>query len=188
MVAKLRIDLAQGVIEVEGPEDLVRSIYDDFKENVHTPSKAALNAKTTAGDTQPRPTPSQSQGGERRKGAGKQALPKVVSDLDLSGAGKVERLREFFGTFKSSTNFERNLIFVYYLTQKLKINGITPDHVFTCYRDVPGIKAPGALRQSLLDTSREKGWLNTSDMNGIEITVPGINYLEHDLPRNETAK
>lgn len=29
-------------------------------------------------------------------------------------------------------------------------------HVYTCYRNIPGLKVPKALRQSLLDTESSK--------------------------------
>ena len=104
----------------------------------------------------------------------------MLSDLDLSGGGKVERLKDYFAKYSTNSNLVRNLIFVYYLQNELKISGITIDHVFTCYRDV-GVKVPGALQQSLWDT-RKKGWLDTKNSEDIKVTVHGLNYLEHDLP------
>jgi hypothetical protein len=104
----------------------------------------------------------------------------------LSGQGKVERLKDFYAKFEPKTNMERNLIFVYYLKQKLELETVTTDHVFTCYRDISGIKAPEALRQSLIDTASRRGWLDTEDSDDIQITIPGVNYLEHDMAKKTT--
>jgi len=79
-------------------------------------------------------------------------------------------------------NLERNLVFIYYLQQKMGLKNITIDHVFTCYRDI-GVKVPKALQQSLWDTTNRKGWLDTSSSDNITVTVPGLNYIEHDLKK-----
>ena len=71
---------------------------------------------------------------------------------------------------------------MYYLQHKIEISTITPDHVFTCYRDV-GVKVPAALVQSLRDTANRRGWLDTANTNDLKVTTPGMNYLEHDLPK-----
>ena len=36
MNTKIRIDLAQGIIEAEGNEDFVKIIYNDFKEKIQS--------------------------------------------------------------------------------------------------------------------------------------------------------
>ena len=109
-----------------------------------------------------------------------------MKDLDLSPKGDTESLRDFYAHYLPKTNFEKNLIFVYWLQQIAGMSGITEDHVFTCYRSIPGIKAPVALYQSLIDTSNRRGWLNTTSTDDIKVTVPGMNYLEHDLPRADS--
>jgi hypothetical protein len=180
---RIRIDLAQGIVEAEGSEEFVRSIYDDFRSsledqttekasraNSQTKKKGATKKKGSGGRTK-----------TKRSGAGR-GSPSIVKDLDLSGGGKKQKLRDFYNKFKPSSNFEKNLIFVYYLTQELGMTGVTVDHVFTCYRDIPGIKAPTALQQSLWDTTNRRGWLDTASSEDIKVTVPGINYLEHDMP------
>jgi hypothetical protein len=114
-------------------------------------------------------------------------MPKLLKDLDLSGKGKHQRLKDFFNQYEVKTNFERNLIFVYYLNQILEISEVTVDSVFTCYREISTIKAPGALRQSLIDTSHNRGWIDTQDMDSISVTIVGINYIEHDMAKKVDA-
>lgn len=191
--AKLKIDLTHGVIDVEGSEDFVLAVYKDFKEKLdrlrapapakqphgegstgaHTNQQAAAPAKAAAGGSKP-------------KRSGK-PTPTIVKDLDLSGGGNCERLKDFYAKYETKTNFERNLVFIYYLQHKLGMSGIKVDHVFSCYRDVPGVKAPEALRQSLLDTSNRRGWLDTSDTEDIKVSIAGVNFLEHDMPKKGSA-
>ncbi|MCH7752087.1 MAG: hypothetical protein IH898_08035 [Planctomycetes bacterium] len=113
---------------------------------------------------------------------------KLVPDLDLSGRGGKEALRKVYAQFKPITNQERILIFMHYLTEELGVSSLNADHVFTCYRHVPGLKAPLAMRQSLIDTASRKSWLDTSDMDDIAVTTAGINYLEHDMPKADPAE
>lgn len=186
IAAKLKIDLLHGLIDVEGSEDFVLAVYKDFKEKIgqqnHSQTKPSYEPIT---HNQPSPptiktstksisTP------QKTKKTNKLALS-LVKDLDLSGAGKCERLKDFYTLYSTKTNYEKNLIFVYYLQHKLEITDINVDHVFTCYREISSIKMPGALRQSLIDTSSGKGWFDTSNMDNIKVTVKGMNHIEHDM-------
>lgn len=198
MTTKLRMDLGQGVIEAEGSEEFVKSLYADFKEQL---ASARVPPKSPAPTGhQPPAAPLQSDARESSRKPAKKAAKKapangagkpkkraalgIVKDLDLS-RGKNGRLKEFYAKYEVKTNFERNLVFVYYMEHELGLEGITCDHVFTCYRDV-GAKLPTALKQSLADTSSRAGWLDTSDMGNIRVSTPGVNHLEHDLPRKAT--
>lgn len=187
--AKLRIDLAQGLIEVEGPDTLVRTIYDDFKEHlgkIRTPSQ--INASkgvdgsgvTNSGrDNKAKESAPAGDGTKSRKRKPRESQV-IVKELDLT-KGKTGNLKEFYNRYEVKTNFDKNVIFVYYLQHELGLNGITDNHIFTCYRNVQ-TKLPGSFRQSLFDTAR-KGWLDTADMNNIELSTQGLNYLEHDLQK-----
>lgn len=42
MTTKLHINISQGIIDVEGDPDLVRAIYDDFKDQLLDLSPVAL--------------------------------------------------------------------------------------------------------------------------------------------------
>ena len=42
---------------------------------------------------------------------------------------------------------------------------------------------PNNLYQSLVDTKRKKGWIESSDMNNITVTISGENYVEQDLKK-----
>ncbi len=183
---KLKIDLAQGILEVEGDSSFVQLIYSDFKEQL-AGSPSGESPKRVRSKKRERPTPSTppKAGKIAKKKSGGSSSGAIVKDLDLSGAGKTKRLKDFHGEYKAKNNYDHNLIFVYYLQHKLGIEDITIDHIFTCYRDV-GVKVPGALQQSLWDTSNRKGWLDTSTAENITVSVSGMNFLEHDMPKKES--
>ncbi|MDO9166741.1 MAG: hypothetical protein Q7U13_11605 [Rhodoferax sp.] len=188
--AKLRIDLSQGQLEVEGSDQLVREIYADFKDQLSgsksSPPVRSTNASSNPTSSKPNgETVNQKSSGKKRSNSGS-PQPSMVKDLDLSGkARNVERLKDFHASFTINSNLERNLVFIYYLQHRIEVSPITPDHVFTCYRDV-GVKVPAALVQSLRDTSNRRGWLDTANTNDLKVTTPGMNHLEHDLPKAKT--
>jgi hypothetical protein len=108
----------------------------------------------------------------------------VVKDLSLKKDGSTPSLRDFYAQKSPKTFSEQNAVFVYYLNRMKDIPGISPSHVFTCYKEVSA-RVPGAFYQSLVDTARIKGWIDTGDTDHLRITTVGENFVEHDLPRNE---
>lgn len=182
MTTKIRIDLIKGIVEADGTEQFVQKIYNDFKNKLaeaqassHTPARKHAprrKVKKTTSEETPKKVKSR-QAGKR--------VQKIVNDLDLSKKNKNESLRDFYSRYAPSSNMERNLLFVYFLEITAKEKPITIDHVFTCYRSIKKLKVPTSLEQSLIDTSRLKGWIDTSSLEDLKLTVPGINHLEHDM-------
>lgn len=185
-MTKLKIDLNNGLFEVEGEESFVKSIYQDYKDHILSndfippsapptpePEKKTSGKKTSKGKS----TPSKS--GNKRKES-----YQVVKDLDLSSKGGKQDLKSFYAAKKPGNGMEKNAVFVYYLQRIANVNGINADHVYSCYKNV-GEKVPGALRQSLIDTSSRKGTIDTKSMDNITITTQGENLVELDLPPKE---
>lgn len=184
---KIRIDLDQGIVEAEGSETFVKSVYHDFKQVLSTrvlpkaptvPKPKARKAPKQDPETQPTP-----KGKGRKK---KRPSPSLVKDLDLRPNGK-EALGDFFSRYEPKSNFEKNLIFIYWLREIADVPVINVNHVYTCYREIP-VSAPKAFYQSLIDTSNKKGWIDTADIADIKVTVGGVNYFNHNLSEAAEAK
>lgn len=187
MSTKLKVDVFTGLLEVEGSEEFVRLIYEDFKDRLISksggpeevqpaPEPEKSNPKTTKLKKSP------SNGASVSKARPKKA-PEFLKNLDLSGPGDSPSLKVFFSSYEHKTNYERNLIFVHYLKEILGIEKVNLDHVFTCYRNV-GQKIPKALEQSLRDTSKDKGWVDIDDLEDIKVPVAGFNHLTHDMEKS----
>lgn len=188
--AKLRIDLSQGLIEVEGSEAFILELYGDFKDrfsSITLPAPATSETKPPQASPPPiqeisPPVPAkksvQPVSRAKTKRSGKEE-PKFLGDLDLS-IGSLGRLKEFHARYLAKTNYEHNLIFVYYLKEGTGLDEVSEDHIFTCYRTVQ-VKIPGALRQSLIDT-KTKGWI-VVEGGSVRLTTAGRNHLEHDLAK-----
>ena len=194
---KLKIDLGSGLVEVEGSEAFVREVYSDFRESLSSGPKPDTAVKELAGGAAQSAgaAKAKKENGQRSSGkkAGRTAVAKQGStlsidrDLVLSGAKGKESLATFCSKHSTSRNQERNVVFVYYLTDVLELNPVTANHVYTCYRDMPNVKIPGNLVASLRkDSGRRNGWLTGDFLNDIRLTERGRNFVEHDLkPRAE---
>jgi hypothetical protein len=183
---KLKIDSTAGIIEVEGDDDFVKEVYKDYKESL------TANAKSHAARREPSQVRVDGQqntsAGAKKKGKPKsQATPEYLHDLEAKlDSGKV-KLKDFYGERYPTIGFEQNAIFVYFLEKILKVQNISVDHVFTCYKYLDQ-KPPSALRQSLIDTNNKKKWLNTSSMTDIKITAKGENVVLYELTENPDEK
>jgi hypothetical protein len=186
-MARLRIDAAAGILEVEGDEPFVREIYADFKDKLPGRGSLADDAGSGAAKTiQNNMQKVEEQPRRRGKGAGSGARESYIlnKQLDLRANGKVS-LKEFYDQKAPKTAVQRNAVFVYYLKKILEHSPITLHDIYTCYSEVK-VKAPDAFRQSIKDTSGSRyGYLDASNMDDIQIPLRGIQFVEHDLPEQE---
>jgi hypothetical protein len=189
-ITKIHINIKQGIIEAEGSEDFVEKIYEDFKERIKFKAEpeheedAIKGSDAKSSSTNPRSAKApKKQSAQKPKSKGGAMDASLVKDLDLTGGGENESLREFCAKYVIKTNLERNLVFTYYLANVLKIEEIGINHLFTCYRNIPSTKLPGNLKQSIYDTS-SKGWIAVRSIDSdISVPVMGLNHIEHDLPK-----
>ena len=185
MNAKLKIDLKQGLVEVEGTEEFVAKIYSDFKDRLSKqPAPSALTPTPTDEATEAKPTEVEKKRSSPGKNKGK--APTFVKDLNLQEHGQQPSLKDFIAPFAAKSASSWNLLFVYYLVKNQRAKPITLDHVYTCYKAV-GAKPPSAFYQSLIDTANKKGWLNTDNIDDISLSLIGENHVDHDFPKTEKA-
>lgn len=104
----------------------------------------------------------------------------IVKDLNLRPESQPS-WRDFYAEKKPDTNEQAFTVAVYYLKVILKLDTVTAEHVFTCFKDVSR-RTPKNMPQSIRDTAKRKGWLDTSERGNIKITNHGENMVEYDLP------
>lgn len=110
----------------------------------------------------------------------------LLKDLDLRKKGE-KSFKDFYDEKKPGASNEFNSVAVYYLSEILELSGITPSHIFTCYKEVTK-RPPEAFIQSLRDTASKNGYIDTADINNIKIPLRGKNFVEHDLPTQKAKK
>jgi len=189
MNAKLHIDLSQGLVDVEGSEELVRAVYEDVKDRIHAPgqrtrshgtedsAQSSGHAEAKTGDAGDKPASARPTKQGRNKGPESHS---IVGALDLSSNGGKPSLRDFLKAYDVKSNYERNVLFVYYLINHAKLEKVNDNDIFTCYRNV-GAKLPKFFNQGLFDTANKRGYINTKSLDDIKLTNAGINAVEHDI-------
>jgi hypothetical protein len=174
-IYKIKIDLGQGLFEAEGSKEFVEQNFESFKEVIR--EKKAVFVKEKASSEL-----NSTENKNKRKKFVRGGSFSIVKDLNLKPKDK-KSLKKFFEEKHPETNIESNAAFVYYLEKTLGITSITPDHIFTCYKEI-GLRIPGNLRQSIVDTGSSRyGYIDASNMQDIKIIVRGENLVVHDLPK-----
>lgn len=133
----------------------------------------------------------------KRKGGGGAKAPKaqgvarkaksvsIVRDLNLKPKGK-KSFADFVEEKQPESNFEKCTVAVYYLKNELDVAAVTTSHIFTCFKDAHW-RVPPDLPNALALTAHRKGWLDTRDLENVDMTTHGENLIEHDLPRKKKA-
>jgi hypothetical protein len=140
------------------------------------PKQSLKKKKTTAAKT-----PKKRTGGKRTT---KRARPAQLRDLNLHPKEKPS-LSDFVKEKVPASDHEKKLVAVYYLTRVLELDGVTVDHVYSCFRD-QGWKVPNDLLTGLRLTANKKAWIDTSDSSAITVAIPGENHVEYDMPNTKS--
>lgn len=101
---------------------------------------------------------------------------KKLNNINFNPEG-LESLESFYKNHVNSNDHERNLLFVYYLQEILKIEKISLSHIYTCY-DVLELRISESFPQAVRNTKSKKGWIETEDTSNITLTVKGKNKIK----------
>ena len=208
MSTKLKIDLSQGLLEVEGSEAFVKSIYADFKTHFagielpeesqpkkRRPRRTKAAVKDTPSqtkstpvekpDTPPIPIPTEPVPETAEAPAIKSPRPPTVSvpynfleELKLGTAKGRPSLVDFMDSKLPITNEEHNIVFLYYLQQLVKVKPISIDHLYTCYRAAK-IRAPLSIENTL----DQRGWVKVAKNGNMTLSAAGKKYVEESMPK-----
>lgn len=148
-------------------EELDSEIDGEDEEDNSLPSNVAANSKP-------------------KKSSSKPPIMSIVKDLNLRPEDK-PCFRDFYAQKKPSTQEQAVTVAVYYLKRVLELDKVTPEHVFTCFKDVER-KTPKHMPQTIRDTAKRRGWVDTSERGNVKITNHGENLVEHDLPASNNKK
>lgn len=183
---RIRIKRGEFEVEVEGDDmGQVKTVVDGYMDPNAPGRGNSRQPHTRLGRVSKRSDAGQGMPATgKKKGA---CRPQVVRDLNLTPKGKVS-LRDFTKDKRPKDNQERSALFVYYLGKIAGIDAITCDHLYTCYKDISGLRVPPNLPAQLCVVASRKGWIDTRDMADIHITVPGENFVEQDLPHKKSSK
>jgi hypothetical protein len=174
MTAKLNIDLKQGLLHVEGTEEFVRSIYDDFK------SRLTAAAATAPVERSPPAGKGEGRQGKTRTKSGRGEFEPVFNrDLDTS------KVATYYGQFEAKNHPEKILVFSMFLKEVLNMEKITGNDIFTCYTAMKSeTKTPKAFAQALRDAEGKNfHYIEVKAWDDIIVPISGSNYFHHDLKK-----
>jgi hypothetical protein len=109
-----------------------------------------------------------------------------VKDLNLRPDVPVT-LRQFYADKKPADQQGKIIVVLYYLYRILGIQNVTANHIYTGLKEVEE-RIPKNIAQALRNISNRKGWVDSSDSDSLKTTVPGDNFVEHDLPATSNGE
>lgn len=189
--AKLRINLADGLIEAEGDEGFVTKVYEDFKDRLegfkegqerreNTEHGAIANpSRNTPRKARSAPRAAKKSNGEAKTssaGGISRYEPKRDADLDLA------ELADFVGKFEPKGNPERYLLYAWFLKEKLGKDPCSIDELYSCFLEMKD-DIPVRMGQNLIDTRARNGFLKFTTPHDISITATGINQFNKKITR-----
>ena len=200
--AKFKIDVKQGVVELEGSETFVDKHLDKFEEIFTSAIKQTMtqgvihsitddDVSALQQNSEPKSNVSKlelakanNNNNNNNKHATKQSPNLPPIPVDLKANVKKVGLREFYTEKNPSNHYENTVVFVYYLTKINKQTEVKYGEILSCYEEV-GEKKP-SITDIIKNTIRYKGWLEPGSSKFItRLTISGENFVKFDLPQQK---
>ena len=194
--AKFKINIKEGVVELEGKANFVDKHLDKFEEIFKSAirdvisrgienSLATNNAPTLIQQNNekkfdiPKPELTRAYNNNKRTTKQSVSLPPIPADLK-SNETKIG-LREFYREKKPTNHYEKTAVFVYYITKFNKQTEVKYGEILSCYEEVDEKKP--SITDIIKNSIRYKGWLEQSPNKfSIRLTISGENFVKFDLP------
>jgi len=199
--AKFKIDVKQGVVELEGSETFVDKHLDKFEEIFTSAIKQTMIQGIIHSITDDNVSALPQQNGEPKSDISKLELAKANNNsnnkhatkqspnlppipVDLKANVKKVGLREFYAEKNPSNHYEKTVVFVYYLTKINKQTEVKYGEILSCYEEVDEKKP--SITDIIKNTIRYKGWLEPGSSKFItRLTISGENFVKFDLPQQK---
>lgn len=198
--AKFKINVKEGVVELEGKESFVDKHLDKFEELFKSAIRETMaqGVEYTLASNEASALPQRnieksfdisrpelSKAHNNNKHTTKQSLPPVP--VDLKAKENKIGLREFYAEKKPVNHYEKTAVFVYYITKVNKQAEIKYGEILSCYEEV-GEKKP-SITDIIKNSIRYKGWLEWgSDKFTTRLTISGENFVKFDLPQQKRSQ
>lgn len=179
-LTKAKINLKEGIIELEGSENFVTKYIEIFRKDMKQPANQAKDTATKEKNPE-------NESKKRKKRTVK--THKAVAPIPLDLVEKSDRpaLKKFYREKSPKTHMERITVFSYYLGKHLGINEMKTGHVVACCNEVK-CRIPSDIPQMFYNIQHIKGWIQVGQGGQVvTISTSGINLVEHDLPRKKNV-
>lgn len=184
MATKLHVNIATGVVEVEGDEALVRLVYEDFKKGLLSNAAPAASAERAAEREEPLREEKPARRARRPKANGDNGKAKVEYTPAFKKELDLAKLDDFYSQFAPKNHSEKILIFATFLRDVLKIEPCSADDIFTCYKWLKSkTQIPIAFVQAFRDAQHRVNVIEFNSPTDIKVSIAGLNYFERTLAR-----
>jgi hypothetical protein len=199
--AKFKINVKEGIVELEGKENFVDKHLDKFEEifksairdtltqvsdcNASTNNASALLQQQYIGNSCDAYKQGLTKTHNNSKHTTKQCIHPIPVDLKANES-KIG-LREFYVDKKPANHYEKTVVFIYYITKLNKQAEVKYGEILSCYEEVDE-KKPSII-DIIKNSIRYKGWLEWgSDKFTIRLTISGENFVKFDLPQQKRSQ
>ncbi len=184
--AKVKINVKEGVIELEGSEGFVKEYLNEFKVLL-TQSRAELPAIQSQSDTaQIKNTEVSKPKLSKKTAAKKKSAPTVVSErFEIHGDGQKQSLEAFLNEKNpGKANGEKIVCIGFYITEILKIPVFTEGNIEYAYKMLK-YSRPNHLHQIMLNTKSENDWFEQDSeiSTSWKLTRSGEIFVSESLPK-----
>ncbi|HLA05411.1 MAG TPA: hypothetical protein VJZ16_05460 [Syntrophales bacterium] len=184
---RVKINLHEGTIELEGSEDFVSRYLDEFKGLISY--KGAPHTKDKIETKEPIKSERKKEGAQLKKGT---KPPKVgIEEFDVKAKKDKPALKEFFDSKnpQREKGRERIVVIAYYITHHAKIEEFSEGHVEFAFKMLDLPNRPVHLRQALIDTKNKNGWVEFAETEGKwKLSRFGEIFVEDKLPSKSENK
>jgi hypothetical protein len=191
--SKIVINIREGILDVEGSEDFVRSIYEDFKEQIG--SRPIVLESRYLNEVEQQDSDVVDSSVPRKALSGKKKRVRRAGSVDRSGKVPVNDFRptfnsklnlvdlpEFYERLAPSNHYEKILVFASFLRDSLGLNPCSADDIFTCYSVLKSkTKIPTAFVQALRDTRGKLHYIDYEELERISVSITGDNHFNQEM-------
>ncbi len=195
MSTKLMINLRDGIVTVEGSEEFVRTIYQDFKERIAKltifPAEPPrqLERHSSSSEEIAEHIPHRKIKSHRPPNA---VIKKPRTDsykLNFNTNLNLAGLDTFYDEWAPRNNFEKILIFAIFLRDRLQIAPCTAGDIYTCFHTLKSkTKTPEAFVQAFRDAQHRTHFIEFTSPQAVQITIAGDNHFNQKLKEKGSAR
>lgn len=185
-ITRARINLREGLIELEGSEQFVSRYLDEFKELSNlTQQDSSLNREKTA----PRVKIKKSDKSKEASGSGRKS--KTIGNIDIeefevkaTKENSNKSLKDFFESKNPPRDRgpARIIVMSYYIVKYAKIDEFSAGHIEFAFKALQLRNRPAHLQQVLINLKNSQKWLNPGTDGKWKLSRIGELYVDENLP------
>jgi|TARA_B100000315_G_C14560057_1_gene580051 hypothetical protein len=194
--AKAKINMNEGIIEIEGSEDFIIKLLDKYGTNFVNESvtvnpnlkPVSIDSDSVIVKTSKKKSLQEDPKNIRQATIIKNHINQEPISINLEGDENSPSLSDLYAKKSPQTHQEAVTFFTYYVTKYLGIQNVHVGHIVSCY-DKVNAKKPLHIERLFQEIKIFTGWLDSGDLSQTaKITISGENFVENDLPGHSKTK